>query len=64
MKNQKPYWWGTFWSWTLASVVSGSVGAGISNYLGAPGYFGGTIGFVLIGMTGLFALAARIARRH
>ena len=45
-------------------VLMGFVGAAISQYLGAPGYFGATIGVVLTGLTGLFALAARIARKH
>ena len=42
----------------------GFIGAWISQYLGAPEYFGATIGAVLTGLAGLFALAARIARKN
>lgn len=61
--KQRPVWWTTFWAWTVAAVLVGIGSAGIAQYLGAPGYFGGTLGFVLIGMGGLFAVAARIAKR-
>jgi hypothetical protein len=44
-------------------VILGVIGAWISQYLGAPGYFGGTIGVVLTGLIALFVLAARIANK-
>lgn len=49
--------------WGVTALVAGGIGAGVSLYLGAPGYFGGLIGLVLFGMAGLFALAARIGGR-
>lgn len=61
--KKRPVWWATFWWWTLAAIVVGLGSAEISRYLGAPRYFGGTLGFTLVGMGGLFALAARIAKR-
>ena len=64
MKPTRPHWWGTFFGWSLATIASGIAGAYLSTYLGAPGYFGGTIGVVLTGLAGLFALAARIANKR
>jgi uncharacterized membrane protein YfcA len=64
MKQQRPYWWRTFVGWSIATVLMGFIGAWISQYLGAPEYFGATIGVVLTGLIGLFALAARIAQKH
>ena len=64
MKHQRPYWWWTFVGWFLATFVMGFLGALISQYLGVPGYFGGVIAFCLTGLIGLFALAARVARKH
>lgn len=64
MKRQRPYWWWTFVSWFLATFAMGFLGFVLANYLGVPGYFGGTFAFCLTGMIGLFALAARIARKH
>lgn len=61
MKKTRPFWWGTFVGWVVATLVFGIVGIYVSIYLGAPGYFGGTVGLVLTGLIGLFALAARIA---
>lgn len=42
----------------------GFLGVLISQYLGVPSYFGGIIAFCLTGLIGLFALAARMARKH
>jgi len=63
MKKQRPVWWGTFWGWTVAMLLVGWGSAELSRYLGAPRYFGGTLGVVLVGMAGLFAVAARVAKR-
>lgn len=41
----------------------GLIGGQISATLGAPGYFGGALGFVLTGMVALFVLAAKVAKR-
>lgn len=56
-------WRPTFFGFGIAALVMGTLGAGLCRYLGIPMYVGGLFGFTITGMTGLFALAARIARR-
>lgn len=58
----RPNWRPTFFAWLAASVVAGAVGGVVSRSLGAPVYLGGLFAFVLVGMCGVFALAARVAR--
>jgi hypothetical protein len=64
LKTQRPYWWKTFVGGIVIAIGMGVLGAAISRYLGAPEYFGGTVGFCFAGLAGLFALAARIANKH
>jgi purine-cytosine permease-like protein len=64
MKSKRPYWWWTFIGWFIATFFMGTLGALGSPYLGVPNYFGGTFLFCLTGMVGLFALAARVARKQ
>ena len=59
----QPNWRPTFFAWLAGAMVCGAIGAGISRFLDLPVYLGGLFAFVLAGMMGLFALAARIARR-
>lgn len=56
-------WRPLFFGFLVASLVVGTIGAAVCGYLGLPLYLGGLFGFTITGMTGLFALAARIARR-
>lgn len=63
MDKKRPYWWSTLVLWSASACVAGLSGAMISRTLGAPAYFGGIFGFCLVGMSGLFALAARIAKK-
>jgi len=47
-------------NWTIASFVAGGVGALIGLPFGAPSYFGFFVGFVMTGLSGLFAVAAHL----
>jgi CHASE2 domain-containing sensor protein len=61
--RKRPLWWWTFIAWLAATFAMGFLGAVISQYLDTPSYFGGTIGFCLTGMAGLFAIAAKMAKK-
>ncbi|MFY7952065.1 MAG: hypothetical protein ACOVT5_06115 [Armatimonadaceae bacterium] len=58
-----PPWRPLFFRWLVASFVAGGIGGGVSVAFGIPAYVGGLFAWMLTGMIGTFALAAKIAGR-
>jgi len=58
----RPKWRPTFLLWVAAMPLVALGFAAAARSFGIPAYAGGMFGFVLTGMIGTFALAARVAR--
>ncbi|MFM7322005.1 MAG: hypothetical protein ACKO5K_10850 [Armatimonadota bacterium] len=58
----RPRWRSTFVGWVAAMPIVAGAFALVGKSVGIPAYVGGLFGFVLTGMIGTFALAARVAR--
>jgi hypothetical protein len=50
--------------WTIASVITGTIGGYIAEYLTAPFYAGFLFTFVLTGLVALFALAVHVTNEQ
>lgn len=48
--------------WAILSLIGGGIGMVVGMLFGAPYYFGFFFGLTLIGLAGLFAVAAHISR--
>ncbi len=58
----RPRWRTTFLAWVAVMPVVAGLFAWTATQFDIPAYVGGLFGFVLTGMIGTFALAARVAR--
>jgi hypothetical protein len=63
MQRKRPLWPFVL-SWLVAMGALGFAGGVVAERYGAPFYFGFFFGFTFTGLTGLFALAARLGRER